>query len=289
MYDVTPTEPRNNQVFIIGIKTSTFIVSSSTFLYFLYIMFLLFTAYGFASLILTTRYIPCMQKVQLKLKNFLIWKRPIELIKIGQFGFLLAALCNVMNPTTVTQSDMYSYYMACGMIVVYIVFPAGALIIFWKYSRHKEGFEHKEYKEKYALLSSGLREDSFISLTYPFMFLGRRLILIIMFITNYGEIELLTFGLLQILVIAYTGFCRPFASTGANREEMRKEIFLLSLTHFMPLFTEYVPDEEMRDRAGSVMTYFFLIAIGFNVGLLLLESLDKLRLILKYYLYNKCG
>ena len=61
-YDLTPTEPRSQQLFVIGVKTSTFIMSSSTFLYFLWIALFLMLIYLVMSLLLTTRSIPCCVK-----------------------------------------------------------------------------------------------------------------------------------------------------------------------------------------------------------------------------------
>ena len=61
--DVTPTQPKNEQLFIIGVKTTTFVLSSSTFLYFFWIMIFLMLVYSVLAIIITTRYIAFMDKI----------------------------------------------------------------------------------------------------------------------------------------------------------------------------------------------------------------------------------
>ena len=63
----------------------------------------------------------------------------------------------------------------------------------------------------------------------------------------------------------YYSYAQPFADSHANRNEMVKESFLLTLCMFMPIYTDYVPDPDMRFSAGAAMTYFFLIVVGLNV------------------------
>ena len=170
-----------------------------------------------------------------------------------------------MAPTTITKADKFSYGLSIGMVVIYSLFPIGMLYLFCKYSKKKQGFDDPEYKDRFSLLSAGLRQDSIVSLTFPFVFFGRRLILIAMYIINHSELELMTFGILQIALIMYYSYAQPFAETLANRNEMIKESFLLALCMFMPIYTDYVPDPEMRFSAGAAMTYFFLFVVGLNV------------------------
>ncbi len=65
-----------------------------------------------------------MRRVQQWLERQFVFRGLIELIKIGQYGFLLGALVNVIHPTSLTSSDGFSYFMAIVLIIVYTGFPA---------------------------------------------------------------------------------------------------------------------------------------------------------------------
>ena len=84
--------------------------------------------------------------------------------------------------------------------------------------------------------------DNVPSLAYPFLFLGRRLVFILLLIGNDTQVQLIRFQVIQVLMIAYLGFARPFKETRANRSEIAREAYLLSLAYFMPICTEYVAD-----------------------------------------------
>ena len=195
----------------------------------------------------------------------------------------------MLYPVTDTADDKLSYYLAIGMIFVYIMFPIVMVYIFWKYSKKEDGFQDDNYKQKWSLLSAGLREDSWIALTFPFVFFGRRLYLIAMYIINHSEFELMTFAMVQVFLIIYYTFARPFSAPGANESEIMKESFLLLLCSFIPIYTDYVPDADLRSDFGFVMTSLFLIVVGINVLQVLYHQLDRLRVQVKYYLYNKMG
>lgn len=97
---------------------------------------------------------------------------------------MIAALVNVLNPALITASDKLSHRVAQGVIVIYIIFPVAILVVLVKYMRKPDGIEDKEYLEKFSALTDGLRTDSKLSLAFLFVFLFRRLILILLFIVN---------------------------------------------------------------------------------------------------------
>lgn len=70
---------------------------------------------------------------------------------------------------------------------------------------------------------------------------------------------------------------------------MVKEICLLLLTYFMPVFTDYVDDPLVRYDCGFVMTGLFLAVVAVNLFVVAKDSLKKARLKLKHCLYNKTG
>ena len=129
---------------------------------------------------------------------------------------MIAALCNFFNLTAETQADKFAFVMALLVIGVYILFPFAAFYVMHKYLKSKDGLRSEEYKEKFAVLTSDLRQDSNLSLAYLFVFLGRRLALILLFIHNESQTQLLVFPVLQVFVGAYLAFIRSSTTATAN-------------------------------------------------------------------------
>ena len=70
---------------------------------------------------------------------------------------------------------------------------------------------------------------------------------------------------------------------------MGKELCLLALTYFIPIYTDFVHDPKIRYDCGFVMTMIFLSVVVVNLCLVLIDFVNKLRLSIKYCLFNKAG
>ncbi len=92
-----------------------------------------------------------MRRVQQWLERQFVFRGLVELVKIGQYGFLLGALVNVIRPTSLSSSDGVSYLMAIVLIIVYIGFSAMILPVFMHYGlsiqfvRRRQGLQSKSY------------------------------------------------------------------------------------------------------------------------------------------------
>ncbi len=151
LYDLTPTVPLHTGLAVVGFASSSFITSAGTFLYLFWGLIILLIVCGLLTAILRSREVVGMRRVQQWLKEQLIFRGLIELIKIGQYGFLLGALINVIHPTILTSPDGFSYFMAVVLIIVYIGFSAMILPVFMHYGlsipfvRRSQGLQSKSY------------------------------------------------------------------------------------------------------------------------------------------------
>ena len=59
----------------------------------------------------------------------MLWTWPIELLKIGQYGFLLGALINLHDSTRITTDDGFSNILAIVFLLIYIIFTVAILVI----------------------------------------------------------------------------------------------------------------------------------------------------------------
>ena len=186
---------------MIGFSTTSFIYSAGTFLYFFWGQAILFGLFCILTVILLTREERRLKKAQFWLQKYLFITGPVELIKIGQYGFLLGAMINVTAPDfSTTSADSFSYFLSVVLIVIYIGFPLAIFAIFIyfglniPYIRQSLGLRDDErYQQHLKVLSAGLREDNFLSLTYPFVFLARRYFFILLFLGNKTENQFVWF------------------------------------------------------------------------------------------------
>ena len=126
-------------------------------------------------------------------------------------------------------------------------------------------------------------------LTFPFIFLGRRLILLLLIFGNQIHTQFISFGVMQVLLICYCSFVQPFRGVWENRTEMIKETFFLQFTYFIPIFTDYVTNLRVKYNSGSVMTILFLSMVSLSVIVTIFFSLLRIKILLKYLLWNKAG
>ena len=87
----------------------------------------------------------------------------------------------------------------------------------------------------------------------------------------------------QCCVAAYVAGVRPFVGITHYRVEIKGEMFMLGMTYFTLLFTEYVPDEETRYTVGYVMVFLFLTVVAFDLILICFSLLRTIYLILRRF------
>ena len=89
---------------------------------------------GILTVIMLTRDIIGVRNVQQWIKKYMIWTGPVELLKIGQYAFLLGALINLSDSTKITKDDGFSNFLAIIFLLLYIAFAVSILFIFTYYS-----------------------------------------------------------------------------------------------------------------------------------------------------------
>ena len=117
-------------------------------------------------------------------KRLVMFAGLIELLKIGQYGLLMGAIINMIDSTNITGSDEFSLIVSYALLATYIALPFAMLLVFILYDSRKARLQDKWYLAKFRALSAGLRDESVMSLTYPFVFLMRRYFLIVLFLNN---------------------------------------------------------------------------------------------------------
>ena len=144
------------------------------------------------------------------IQKYIVFNGPLDLLKIGQYAFLLGAMINVNNPTTMTSDDKFSYFMSIVLIFIYSALPFAILCVFMHYNSKTGGLESEQYQKKFTVLNRELRDNSVVVLACPILFFIRRYLLILLLIGNSTHYVLILFGTIQVFIVAYHGLVRPF-------------------------------------------------------------------------------
>lgn len=79
------------------------------------------------------------------------------------------------------------------------------------------------------------------------------LVSFIIFLNNYGSLQLMASVLLNVLQVAYLGNIRPMPSRYSNALEFFNDTMVMFTSANMFIFTDFVPSSEMRFWQGWVM------------------------------------
>lgn len=119
------------------------------------------------------------------------------------------------------------------------------------------------------------------SLLYHLIFVLRRLFFVInvFLLSDYLAIQLICFMLTNILYLIYLLNFRPLESVSM---EVFNEVTTLILSYFMLIYTDFVPNANIKNLFSFVFIIVFCLNILTNILLILKEILRKFKL---YFLY----
>ena len=287
-YSITPTGPCYEQLRLIDFDSTSMIENAGSFLWFYWAIASLFIVYGILWFILKCDdSIIGVDKLAALINRQVMFAGPIELLKIGQYGLLMGAMINVFYSTNMTASDAFSLFISNVLLATYIVLPFAMLLVFIYYDSREARLQEERYLAKFRVLSAGLRDESILSMVYPFVFLMRRYFLIVLFLNIETYNKLIWFGMVQMLIVIYHIVAKPFNQTITNGGVLARERFFLTFAYFIPTFTDYVADPYMRHVCGSIIICFFLTMVGISVLATSIFALIRLKLMIRHFIVNK--
>lgn len=90
---------------------------------------------------------------------------------------------------------------------------------------------------------------------------------------------------LNLFVMIYIGYAKPFADRGRNYIEIVNEIFISIDTYHFMLFSDIVADAETKVQIGWSLCMLIMIHILFNLSAIFWKQSRLIKLILtKYYI-----
>ena len=125
---------------------------------------------------------------------------------------------------------------------------------------------------------------------YNLMYIGRRMMLGMLVVFSRGTLFFCISGLVMqtILAMIVAGSTRAHETKRANDMEYFNEVMILMVLYNIMCFTDFQPNEEIQYQQGYVMCVAVVFHIAFNLFLVLLDSIDYLKMRwLKYRMLRK--
>ena len=110
--------------------------------------------------------------------------------------------------------------------------------------------ESDEFKNRYGSLTKPLKDLKWKTLALPLISYMRSVTLVMVLFTDSTTIQLLCYRISQLFFVMYVGYFVPFSPRKLQRDEQINGVLLLLNSLLMPLFTDFVPDPEVRYKLG---------------------------------------
>lgn len=78
------------------------------------------------------------------------------------------------------------------------------------------------------------------------------------------------------LLMIYTGYVSPYTTSYKNKLEICNETILLLAVYCLILFTEFVPDPEIRYQNGWAMIFVTFTLIAVNMAVVIATSIQDM-------------
>ena len=158
-----------------------------------------------------------------------------------------------------------------SMIIVKLGLLISLPIFSYNYlKKNRENLAKDDFKKPFGTLYMGLKENRPSAYMLNSLFCARRLILA--FTTIYFNTFLTTniyitfFGSLAMIKFYFD--YTPYESPLLNRFEKVNEIFTLFISYYLFIFTEFVPDVEVRYKMGFYYINLVSLVFAFNISLI---------------------
>ena len=154
--------------------------------------------------------------------------------------------------------------MSVVVAVVDYMMPVGILIFIFS---TRGTLADKDMEARFGSLYEGLKVKSVIHLMSSFLFVFRRLLLVLtaLVLQNYPAFQVMTFILLSQLSLSYLVFFKPYQDSLTNMNEIFNEVCVMLSAYQLFVFTDYVDSLAIKNQFGFLMIGTILLNFGVNI------------------------
>lgn len=205
------------------------------------------------------------------IKSKLMWNSVLRFVAQSYLSQSITACTSLATYASLTTTQKIS----SPLLLVGLMFvPAFFAFILY---RNRATLHTAETKQKYGSLYMNYETDKGSAIHFTALFLYRRLFFaaVIAFCTKSVVVQVWLSYSASLLMLWYTAAWAPMEAEQYDFLAVFNEMILCISVYILLLYTDYVPEPEMRYMFGEVLLY--LLYIDFGVNLLLL-SYEILRL-----------
>ena len=220
------------------------------------------------------------------IKHLLFWNMTLQMFMESYIEVILSCIAafTIGLVWTTTADKLQSAYVV-GSTVVYLALPA-IVSLFLVCSFRK--FREKQFRKKYHETIKDLSFRNRWSGLFFALFCYRRLaiVLMIVFLTDYDYFQVQFMPISTLGVIMMLGYIEPFQLPLFRRLEYFNEASILICCYHYFLFTDFVPDPEVRYSIGKVLIYCTIGNLLGNISLMVYFMIQKLIYVRKKIKYE---
>lgn len=142
--------------------------------------------------------------------------------------------------------------------------------------KNRENLSRDDFKKPYGTLYMGLKENRPSAYMLNSLFCGRRFVLAMttIYLNSFlvSNIYVTLFGSLGMIKFFFD--YTPYESPLLNRFEKVNEIFTLFINYYLFIFTEFVPDVQVRYTMGFYYINLVGLIFAFNISLIAFDIIQ---------------
>merc|ERR1712151_742411 len=166
--------------------------------------------------------------------------------------------------------------MAIFNIIAMTAFLAYLIYIFARTIIMKETREQVKENFRFVYKMHRLKRGKAIKMVYLIWFLGRRMVLALMFVflnnQDYAPVQVLIWLMSSLTMMFIIVKIRPFGDLVMNYVQFINELFIFVAGLIMLPLANILRDLDSRDNAGGVLLVVLIMCIAFNIIVLLLRT-----------------
>lgn len=181
----------------------------------------------------------------------------------------IASMIRMKTLSFKTISASFHSYFAIGMLATLLLFLLSISLFL---ATNKIDIRSSKFQKRYGELTSNLSHRYKDAQLSPIFFLLRRLIFssIVVYLIeyNYFQIQLIVFK--TSIIVIFVGYVQPYALPHVNKIDLFNETLTLLSTYALFLFTDFVPNPEIRYLNGWGLIFFTLAIVVTNLSVLVI-------------------
>ena len=217
-----------------------------------------------------------MKAAATKIKKIVVWN---AFIRYWLLEYTTIAIASLLKLYALDFANWYEAAMSGGALAGIVAVAATPFLIgAFLYKKHEQ-VPTPEFAQKYGSLTADLQVHDKAAMLYHVAFTLRRaaLAVLIVVVPHYNWLQTQMVIFTCSLVLIFVGIVRPFARPLLNHLELINETFVLSNTYFVIIYSDFVPEPEVRYGAGWVNCALLLVMILTNLCSILFHQVGACK------------